>query len=301
VDGSHIRTLLLTFFFRNMTELITNNHLYIAQPPLYRIQVGRQAPRYVHSDGEKDRIVGDIFYRDIVVRPEGEGVTKSFKPADLQGRVEPLRRFNHAVGEMERQGLDPVLTTDLLRAAHRERAEFSALTDLELVRDLLKSANYRVRLRTDSATDDTWIEASRAGQEKQAFILRTPALRSAPMRVLYDLFPQLADIAASSTYTIMKKDRKLVEGMPWMELGDALESHADRSGVLVQRYKGLGEMNPEQLWETTMDPTKRTILQVTLEEALQAEDIFSTLMGDEVAPRKAFIQSHASQVRNLDV
>jgi DNA gyrase subunit B len=301
VDGSHIRTLLLTFFFRNMPELILNNHLYIAQPPLYRIQVGRQTPRYVHSDSDKDRIVGDIFYRDIVVRPETSGVTKSFKPADLQSRVEPLRRYNHAVGEMERQGLDPLLVTDLLKAAHKGRAEFGALTDLELVRDLLKSADYRVRVRNDSATGDAWIEASRAGQENKAIIVRTSALRTAPMRVLYELYPQLADIAASSTYALTKKDKKLVEGMPWMELGDALESQADRSGVLVQRYKGLGEMNPEQLWETTMDPEKRTILQVTLEEALQAEDIFSTLMGDEVAPRRAFIQSHASQVRNLDV
>lgn len=301
VDGAHIRTLLLTFFFRNMPELITNNHLFIAQPPLYRIQVGRQAPRYVYSDAEKDRILGEIIFRDMIVQPEQNGVGKAFKAAELQGRLDALRRFSHAAGELERQGLDATLITDLLRAAHAETADFSALADLSLMRDLLRDAGYKVRLRTDTTSDESWVEAVPAGNGKRTYLVRVPALRSAPMRTLYDLFPSIADIAAGGRYTILRKDRKLAEGLPWLALGPALEAHADYSGVMVQRYKGLGEMNPEQLWETTMDPARRTLLQVSLEDAMQAEEIFSTLMGDEVAPRKAFIQSHANQVRNLDV
>ncbi len=103
------------------------------------------------------------------------------------------------------------------------------------------------------------------------------------------------------TFTITKREDEVAQDIPWFELAGALERNAEKSGIGLQRYKGLGEMNPDQLWETTMDPSTRTVLQVTVDDAASANSIFTELMGDEVAPRKQFIQSHARSVQNLDI
>ena len=106
---------------------------------------------------------------------------------------------------------------------------------------------------------------------------------------------------AGATYTVVKKDKTIGTDIPWKDLAGVLEGLSDKSGITLQRYKGLGEMNPEQLWDTTLDPERRTLLQVGIENAIEADIVFSSLMGEEVAPRKKFIQAHAAQVRNLDV
>ena len=115
------------------------------------------------------------------------------------------------------------------------------------------------------------------------------------------LFPKLAEWVNGHSYSLKRRDNEMATDVSWFELTAAIERHSERNGIGLQRYKGLGEMNPEQLWETTMDPTKRTLLQVNADQAAEADDVFTTLMGDLVQPRKEFIQAHARQVKNLDI
>ena len=284
VDGAHIRTLLLTFFFRNMPRLIGDGCLYIAQPPLFRVSRGRSA-RWLYSEEELDRWLTDRVYGGMKIEANDGFALAGARIGNL---LAPLRNYTDAVeaaasldipeNALERLIKDPLLENlDFKPEATAQRQLFEKKENREPVA-VLPPAPER--------THD--VEGYTLTRQVHGHPYLTRARR---------LYYQVKDIVDADLLTITRKDRTIAEDVPWHELAARLEQSADRSGVAIQRYKGLGEMNPDQLWDTTMDPEKRVMLRVTAEDAMAADDIFRTLMGDEVEPRRDFIRTHALEVK----
>src|SRR5215472_6964217 len=301
VDGSHIRTLLLTFFFRQMTGLIDKGFLYIAQPPLYRLQRGNARTVYLKDDAALEAYCFDAALRDSVFT-QYDGVERAandlrdlLEQARLHRRwLQPLAGKIGSTEVAEQAAIAGALSAALL--ADPNRAIAAALATAERLNRLLPEheRNWRGEV---IAGEGLVLSRTRQGVDERrlidAALLRSAeALRldgdSARLREAYDRPGALA--ARDKTYPI-NGPVSLVEAV--MELG--------RRGIEITRYKGLGEMNPEQLWETTLDPEARSLLQVKISHADSAEETFSTLMGDLVEPRRDFIQSNALNVANLDV
>jgi DNA gyrase subunit B len=301
VDGSHIRTLLLTFFFRQMASLIDKGFLYIAQPPLYRLQRGNAKAVYLKDDAALEAYCIDAALRDAVftqhdgVERGGNDLRDLLERAGVQRRlVQPLagKIGNSEVAEQAAiaGALSPGLLADpnrAIEAAHRTAERLNRLAP-EHERNWQGSV---------IAGEGLVFSRTRQGVEERRLI-DAAVLRSSEARRLDEAGPLLRE-AYGRPGTLTARDRNwpiagpvsLVEAV--MELG--------RRGIEVQRYKGLGEMNPDQLWETTLDPDARSLLQVKISHADSAEETFSTLMGDLVEPRRDFIQSNALSVANLDV
>ncbi len=300
VDGSHIRTLLLTFFYRQMPELIERGYVFIAQPPLYKVKRGKDE-RYVKDDAELDRYFMELALRnarmqldaDTELDPEAlEALSRDYLAlVALRKRVE-RRLFPevvHAIGARE------PLTVQQLTPPEIERW-FSGL-EAELNQGANGSGGYLVTV--ENIPEDGFrvrFETRQHGVEV-ARDVGSEFFRSAEYRELARLYALIHGPLAS-TAAVYRGERSREVGdfaaaMAWL-LDEA------RRGVSIQRYKGLGEMNPDQLWETTMDPATRRLLQVHVEDAVAADELFSTLMGDQVEPRRDFIASNALAVANLD-
>jgi DNA gyrase subunit B len=285
VDGAHIRTLLLTFFFRNMPQLIGGGHLYIAQPPLYKAQKGRSS-RWLYSDSELDQWMAERVYGDMVITSKNDP-DLNIKGSKIGTTISSVRDFAETLAIAEVLGVPVNVFFSLLQNPEYRGLDFRPERPLQA--DLFNGA----------------------GQDEKAQEPRTYEIDGYTLtRDIYDhpsmvrarhFYPQVSDIVAAETVTLTKNNNVVADDVSWRELPQTLESNADRAGVSIQRYKGLGEMNPDQLWDTTMDPAKRVMLQVTADDAIAADDIFSTLMGEEVEPRRNFIRTHALEVRNLDV
>jgi DNA gyrase subunit B len=301
VDGSHIRTLLLTFFFRQMASLIDKGFLYIAQPPLYRLQRGNAKAVYLKDDTALEAYCIDAALRDSVFT-QHDGVERAgLDLRDLleQARVhrrwlQPLAGKIGNVEVAEQAAIAGALSGSILADPNRA-IEAAHLTGERLNR--LAPEHERNWQGEVIAGEGLVLSRTRQGVDERrlidAALLRSAEARrldadNARLREVYDRPGTLA--ARDKTYPI-SGPVSLVEAV--MELG--------RRGIEVQRYKGLGEMNPEQLWETTLDPEIRSLLQVKISHADSAEETFSTLMGDLVEPRRDFIQANALNVANLDV
>jgi DNA gyrase subunit B len=301
VDGSHIRTLLLTFFFRQMASLIDKGFLYIAQPPLYRLQRGNAKPVYLKDDAALEAYCVDAALRDAVftqhdgVERGGLDLRDLLDQARMQRRsLQPLAGKIGDIEVVEQAAIAGALSAGLLDSPE----EPLAAADRTAQRlNLLASEHERSWQGEVIAEEGLVLSRTRQGLTERhlidAAVLRSSEARRLDaerekLREVYDRPGTL--VARDKTYTITGPV-SLVEAV--MELG--------RRGVEVQRYKGLGEMNPEQLWETTLDPEVRSLLQVKISHADSAEETFSTLMGDLVEPRRDFIQTNALSVANLDV
>jgi DNA gyrase subunit B len=293
VDGSHIRTLLLTFFFRQMRELIERGHLYIAQPPLYRAKRGGDE-RYLKDDASLESFLLDKALADarltyangtILEGNELRQETKLLREATMN-----LRRLapNIPVTLLEQAAIAGVLTTDTARAT-------------------AAAPEFARRLNAVSLpTEQGWVVSADAGltlsrtvrgvAERHA--LEASALRSAEARWLADRAAMLAERFGEPA--TLKLDAREARPAGPASAFDAIIGHG-RRGLSVQRFKGLGEMNPDQLWQTTLDPSIRTLLQVRIGDGEEAAQVFSTLMGDVVEPRREFIVGNALKVANLDV
>ncbi len=304
VDGAHIRTLLLTFFYRQMPQVIERGYLYIAQPPLFKIKRGK-TERYIKDDSRMEDFLLDLAAEELeLFAPEqdrwlgGEGLTATLKK---------LVQFERTLDKYRRKKLDVMVLRSLLldktftKANLKEEDKLKALA--LSVEEYLKrfhpktktewaiepdEEHQSLRLRFDSKYDAA----------HSSIILDENFVNTPEFRELQSLSPAMLGLDGP-TYKVREKSEeksfndtgKLVHYV--LELG--------KKGLAIQRYKGLGEMNPEQLWKTTMDPGTRTFLQVTIEDTVKADEIFTILMGDAVEPRRAFIQRHALEVRNLDV
>ncbi len=301
VDGSHIRTLLLTFFFRQMASLIDKGFLYIAQPPLYRLQRGNQKAVYLKDDPALEAYCIDAALRDAVFT-QHDGVERA--GLDLRALLEEARVQRRSLQVLAAKvgdiavieqaaiagALSPALLADpnrAIEAAHRtaERLNLAAAEHERNWQGTVIAGEGLVLSRTRQGVADRRLI--------DAVLLRSAEARrlDADGDSLRQTYARPGTLAARDKTTPIAGPTGLVEAV--MELG--------RRGIEVTRYKGLGEMNPEQLWETTLDPEARALLQVKVSHADSAEETFSTLMGDLVEPRRDFIQSNALSVANLDV
>ncbi len=293
VDGSHIRTLLLTFFFRQMRELIERGHLYIAQPPLYRAKRGNDE-RYLKDDSAMevfllDKALGDarLTYSDGTVLETDE----------LRDEVRLLREAT-----MNLRRLSSVIPIALL-----EQAAISGVLNSNIDRALAAAPNFAARLNAVSLpTERGWVVSADAGLTlsrtvrgvAERYALDPSALRSAEARWLAERSEILARKFAEPAKLKLDSQEPTVAGPA--SAFERMIAHG-RRGLSIQRFKGLGEMNPDQLWQTTLDPAIRTMLQVKIGDSEDAAQVFSTLMGDVVEPRRDFIVGNALKVANLDV
>ena len=304
VDGSHIRTLLLTFFFRHMREIIERGYLYIAQPPLYKVKRG-QSEIYLKNQAAFDDHVLQLATNRLGLRsPNREQEMQSDELVPILRRIQS---FEQILSRYERRRNDTRVLHELSRI---EAFTSAALSDLAEANRLLQTLQQALDQKYDNIVQDTrvdWDEEhngyqiavrTRYQDSSLGTVIDRAMLASPEMRELRRLAQEL-DTLGSPPYILRHGETEHSIG----GLGDLLHTVNDigKKDLTIQRYKGLGEMNPEQLWDTTMDPEQRTLLQVTLEDAVEADNIFTILMGDQVEPRKAFIEAHAREVVNLDI
>ncbi|MEM1403934.1 MAG: DNA topoisomerase (ATP-hydrolyzing) subunit B [Pseudomonadota bacterium] len=303
VDGSHIRTLLLTFFFRQMRELIDRGHVYIAQPPLYKIAKGKQH-QYLKDDAALSEYLTTAALDNaaLYVNPDapaisGEGL------ADLVSKLQKVEGIIARRSRLYPQELlwelafAPRLTDEGL-ADEALVTEYCATVSERLQTLKNKGVSYSVEARADE--EGHWYPLVRmmAHGVERPVQLKPEFFRSNDYSDMAGLGETLNDLIEEGGY--FQRGEKTLESRSFIEGWEWLMTEA-RKGYNIQRYKGLGEMNPEQLWETTMDPETRRMLQVNVDDAMRADEIFTTLMGDQVEPRREFIEDNALSVANLDV
>jgi DNA gyrase subunit B len=304
VDGSHIRTLLLTFFYRQMVELIERGYVYIAQPPLFKVKKGK-TERYLKDEGALNEYLSDLAAEEVEVRLEStdEFVTgrrllpvlkKLIMFEGLQAR---FGKKQHEAGILRAFVDQPGFDRDMLKNA-------TALKKVVADAKKLLTLMYPKAAITLTIAEDEEHESNKILCQVQtngrAHVLEInhELVGSADFRELQKLAPSAIGLGRPPYK--MKAGDAQSEFIGTSELVHAI-LETGKKGLSVQRYKGLGEMNPTQLWETTMNPESRTLMQVKLEDMTGVDEIFSILMGDEVGPRRDFIQQHALEVRNLDV
>ncbi|PYT16724.1 MAG: DNA topoisomerase (ATP-hydrolyzing) subunit B [Acidobacteria bacterium] len=294
VDGSHIRTLLLTFFFRHMQELIKRGNIFVAQPPLYRIKRGK-TEKYIKDDKEFTREILRRATENLKVELAGHTVLEG---TELRNFLMQLDEFQITWRRLERRLRDPRVVEILARAelAIDSKADFSEEKNLKEVYDALKAVNVEAELKHEeehSAWMVTFKDPTNAERLINLELAGQPEYRR-----LRSLARQAAKYN-QPPFTAVKENQR--EALPnWRELLAYVKNEGTRE-VNIQRYKGLGEMNAEQLWETTMNAETRTLLKVSLEDLVQSDQIFTTLMGEDVESRRKFIEENALDVRNLDV
>ena len=300
VDGSHIRTLLLTLFYRQMPELIERGYLYIAQPPLYRINKGKSEVYLKNEGALEDHLLREGM--DDITLTLGEGARLGGE--DLWAVIDSARHSKHLLESMaqkvggrdvvEQTAIAGALNTDILsdEARAQQAAEYIARR-LDSLADPLE----RGWSGAPSESGGLVFSRTRRGVT-QRFEIDGDLIRSADARRLDAKAAEFQEYYGRYPTLTVKENEHRISGP--VELVDRI-SELGRRGLSVQRYKGLGEMNPEQLWETTMDAEARVLHQVKISHADDAEEVFSTLMGDLVEPRRDFIQSNALKVANLDV
>lgn len=296
VDGSHIRTLLLTFFYRQMPELVERGHIYIAQPPLYKIKHGKQErylkdehdlKQYLLQQAMTDAHLVTENGKDALGKEAFEEIAKEYLLAEAV--IERLSRI------VDRQVLQALMAGAPINLSSQEAAKSSAenlsgllpATEFEILPQYdERSESYRLTIRKqvhgnihvsqidqDFLEDGSYLQLRKTGQVLQGLLGEGAYIRRGEQKQAISEFKQALDWLLSQV----------------------------KNGVSIQRYKGLGEMNPEQLWETTMDPTVRRLLKVKIDDAIGADEIFTTLMGDQVEPRRAFIETNALIAKNIDI
>jgi DNA gyrase subunit B len=301
VDGSHIRTLLLTFFWRQMRDLVTGGHLFIAQPPLYKIKKGKKE-QYLKDDGALDAFLLKQALRSVELAT-ATGDTPDV--AAVEASLQQVRRYARFIEQLQRRITPDVLDAWYLSGGHQ--ADFSARAPLEVaaaaLREMLGRVAPDLHLVGVAVKDDAPAEDGTARFLVEVITLRDGEERVSRLRYTTGEAEHIVrvvdELRASLPLPVLRKgdDEPLHS---WRQLLERVLSEG-RKGYEIQRYKGLGEMDPDQLWETTMDPDSRTLLQVRVDDSGDADHIFSVLMGDAVDPRRNFIQENALNVRNLDI
>jgi DNA gyrase subunit B len=312
VDGSHIRTLLLTFFYRQMPQILERGYLYIAQPPLYRARRGKKDV-YLKDQPALDRFFLEHGVEGLAVRAS-KGPTLSGEP--LFRLAELLRRFRRALAKLDRR-TDASIIGHALHAYPLGKTELRERAKVELAIPLIKARLDRKKpdmIPADGIKVDWEVEhgaarisiTPRPGAAARPVVIDWNLVDSAEYEELYAIEQDVRSIGPTPYFVreTEKGDKGDKGKETELEDADALWDYIDargRKGTTLQRYKGLGEMNPGQLWETTLDPNARIMMQVRLDDAVQTDQIFTILMGDQVEPRRQFIEDNALNVKNLDI
>jgi len=320
VDGSHIRTLLLTFLYRQMKPLIENGHIYIAQPPLYKIKRGKRE-EYVQTDGELNDLLLDLGTEDVqLVRIKD---SKLFKDKELKQILDILIELDMLTSSLRKKGVEiqkfvsfrhvktkklPIYSVKVEESNHylysdeelaklvkeeeKRRGEELEIHEKEDKEPLTKKTLDVVEFYEASDLENLFEKMEKLGLQFEDYLGEGEKTEKPLAKAKDKKEPK------ASYKVIDEKSEKLLPNLKEV-LGYI--KILGKKGMSIQRYKGLGEMNPPQLWETTMDPARRTILKVALEDALSADQMFTVLMGDAVEPRREFIEKYALEVRNLDI
>jgi DNA gyrase subunit B len=293
VDGSHIRTLLLTFFFRHMTELVERGHLYIAQPPLYKAKRGKKELYLKDEDALREYLL-DEGVEGMTVRMEKSG--KVLRGKQIIPTLRNILLYNEHFSKMVHKGIH----AEVLKVFVRGKLQngFADMIDLEplaaKLREIAPEAEFQV---SDNPPRILYINGSLRSYIDQKVL---ESLSMYEYKLLLQSYKQVEDICLNENAMISKEGQEETVVSDRQAVLEYFFARA-KKGQYIQRYKGLGEMNPSQLWETTMDPEKRVLLQVKIEDIIEAEQIFTVLMGDQVEPRREFIENNALNVSNLDV
>ena len=331
VDGSHIRTLLLTFFYRQMKKLIEDGHVYIAQPPLYKIKKGKRE-EYIQTEDKMNATLVDFGLEGVSLKhlkaketwtdkslrevlefaSEFSGIRQSLEIKNI-----PFARYLEAY-QPKKGGL-PLFKVRFLEDGKEEFLySEDELSDIQKADEKEKSAAAKTKAKETKASKEIKETKGKEGKGKKEEKEEAPKEEEEKETIeVVELFESreavkllkkmekfglnLEDLKEDDKPTLELKTGKQSEELRSIFEAFSAVKRLGKEGISIQRYKGLGEMNPTQLWETTMDPERRTILRVALEDAVEAEDIFTTLMGDQVEPRRQFIERHAKSVRNLDI
>jgi DNA gyrase subunit B len=297
IDGSHIRTLLLTFFYRQMAEVIERGYLYIAQPPLYRVHQGKE-DRYLKDEEGMNRFLLERAAEEVQLEmKEARSRLGGKKLLDLLNK---LSRYDYYLRRLERRGYPREAIKTLVRQGIARAEDFGSKTRLKSLRKALQSAQMEVgEISADEEHNlfEFPLEVRINGRTVSKKIDRD-LVETVEYRGIVDLYQSIAGFE-TPPFVVYRKEGQQELGSK----GDLLNyiTAIGKEGLAVQRYKGLGEMNPEQLWETTMDPASRSLLQVRVEDAVVADEIFTILMGDQVEERRLFIEQNALHVENLDI
>ncbi|CAN5753261.1 DNA topoisomerase (ATP-hydrolyzing) subunit B [soil metagenome] len=305
VDGSHIRTLLLTFFYRQMPELVEKGYIYIAQPPLYKVKKGKKE-EYIKDEASMLHYMMKQAINEIDLKSTANG--KNYEGKELSKMLEQVTEFERYFARFARRlnGSENLLRAlldafvgkkgVLTKHSVKIRKVFEQEDLMAEVEGIISEAGYGTELMTDEEHGLSEIEITLSNGQKIIFdwdlasyveFQKAVELR----RILEESFPEPFVLGENGASIDVATRQELLENV----------MAAAKKDLNIQRYKGLGEMNPEQLWETTMNPDKRTLLQVRVEDAIETDQIFTILMGDQVEPRRKFIEDNALDVKNLDV
>jgi DNA gyrase subunit B len=302
VDGAHIRTLLLTFFYRQMPEIIEKGYLYIAQPPLYRIKKGK-VEEYLKDDKAMEQRLVELASESVTVNTS----QATIKPDDLKGLVQSVIRYERQLHHLSDRCDVRLLDAILMNEAFSEETltdEAKIKTEFEALTSYLNTLSSPVSVDEIKITEDAEHSCKRVvivthlnGRARETTI-DVDLLRLAEFVLLKELSANMMQIGTGPFTATVKEESNSFDSL--VDLKNHVLS-VGKKGLNIQRYKGLGEMNPEQLWETTMDPEHRVFLQVLVEDGVECDQVFTILMGDQVEPRREFIETNSLSVKNLDI
>ncbi len=298
VDGSHIRTLLLTFFYRQMPELVERGHLFIAQPPLYRVVKGKNVTYVKDTESLNSFLVERVA--EAVKVTAGKKEKKVFENRRLAKLMSDLLKLEHVLDKLSRHGYSRRMLFELLDFGLRQKNQLTDRNTVAEVQEVLNKAGFQTSEINFNEEHGTF-EFGCCTDRGAGVAFRTVGydlIGGVEYQTLRTTHQELAELGEAPYYIVEDNNKTMVSKR--LELLHRL-MEIGRHGLTIQRYKGLGEMNPEQLWETTMDPEKRVFLQVRVDDAVAADETFTILMGDQVEPRRKFIEDNALKVSNLDI
>ena len=298
VDGSHIRTLLLTFFYRHMREIIERGNLYIAQPPLFKVKKGKKEV-YIQDEKKLEGFLMRGAVENVKVQVKGgEGY---YEGKSLLSILDKLFRHHYYLESLERKGYDPAIIAILLQNRVREKGVFEQPANLKPLQKRLIDGGFRVKGITEDEEYGIYqVEVEdRFRRDGKSLKINWQLISSAEYSRLIVLEEEMKGFNRPP-YVVIDNDNNRLTINTKEELLQHLLAQG-KKGLYLQRYKGLGEMNPNQLWETTMNPATRTLKRVCIDDAVEADTTFTLLMGDQVQPRREFIEKNALNVKNLDI